>query len=75
VAREVVRVGVGLEDANDPHAAPLGLLEVLLDCVCGVDHDGFARSLVADQIGRAAEVVIHELPKEHVATDGTNVAR
>ena len=43
----------------------LGLGEVLLDRVRGVDDHGLARGLVADQVGRAAEIVVDELPKLH----------
>ena len=50
------------------HAAALRLREVRLDGVRRVDEHGLACFLVTDQIGRAAEVVIHELPKEHCLT-------
>ena len=44
VAGEVVGVGVRLEDAHDPDAEPLGLRQVLLDRVGGVDEERLARS-------------------------------
>ena len=65
VAGDVVGVRVRLEDARDPHV-PLGrLLEVGLDRVRGIDDHGLTRGLVADQVGRAAEIVVDELPKLH----------
>ena len=68
MAGEVIGVRVRLEHSRDPHAAALGLLEVGLDGVRRVDEHGLACFLVTDQIGRAAEVVIHELAKEHCLT-------
>ena len=65
VTRDVVGVRVRLEHARDPHVALLGLLEVLLDRVRGIDDHGLTRGLVADQVGRAAEIVVDELPKLH----------
>ena len=62
---------VRLEDADDPHAAPLGLLEILLDRVGRVDDDGDTRPLVADQIRRAPEVVVDELREDHAAEGST----
>jgi hypothetical protein len=61
----VVGVRVRLEHARDPQAATLGFREVRLDRVRGVDDDRLARRFVTDQVGRATEVVVHELPKEH----------
>src|SRR5439155_3139167 len=69
VAREVVGVRVGLEHAHDPDAAALRLLEIRLDRVGGINDDGLPGRLVADQVGRAAEVVVHELPKKHFRTN------
>ena len=40
-------------------------VEVLLDRVRGIDDHGLTRGLVADQVGRAAEIVVDELPKLH----------
>ena len=50
VAGEMVGMRVGLDDPDDPHAAPVGLGEVLLDRECGVDDRRHAPVLVADQI-------------------------
>ena len=75
VPGDVVGVVVRLEHAHDPHARPLGLLEVGLDRVGGIDDHRLAGRLVADQVGRAAEVVVHELLEEHFAADRTNVRR
>ena len=67
VSGDVVRVRVGLEDADDPHVATRRLLEVLLDRVGRVDDDGIARVLVPDQVRRAAEIVVDELREQHSA--------
>jgi hypothetical protein len=75
MAGDVVGMRVRLEHADDPHAGSLGFREVGLDCVGGVNDHGLAGCLVADQVGRAAEVVIHELAKEHFACDRTNGRR
>jgi len=68
VARDVVCVRVRLEHASDPHMELLGAFEVLLDRVGGIDDHGLTRGLVADQVGRAAEVVVDELPELHEKT-------
>ena len=65
VPGDVVGVRVRLEDARDAHVALLGLREVGLDRVRGIDDHGLTRGLVADQVGRAAEIVVDELPKLH----------
>ena len=68
VPGDVVGVRVGLEHADDPHACPFGLLEVGLDRVGGIHEHRLAGCLVADQVGRAAEVVVHKLSEQHVST-------
>ena len=68
VAGDVIGVRMGLEHADDPHACLLGFFEVGLDRVGGVDDHRLAGRLVADQVGRAAEVVIHKLAEQHVST-------
>ena len=65
VTRNVVCVRVRLEHARDPDVPLLGLLEVGLDRVRGIDDHGLTRGLVADQVGRAAEIVVDELPELH----------
>src|SRR6266480_5928920 len=62
---DVIGVRVRLEDVRDPNVPLLGLFEVRLDRVCRIDDHGLTRGLVADQVGRAAEIVIDELPKLH----------
>ena len=64
VPRHMVGVGVRLEDALDAHALLLGDSQVLLDRERRVDDDGDARLRVTDEIRRAAEILVHELPKE-----------
>jgi hypothetical protein len=66
---------VRLDDAYEPHAAPLGLLQVLLDGVGRIDHRRHAGVLVADQVRGAAEVVVDELREEHRAPEGSTGRR
>jgi hypothetical protein len=66
VPGDVVGVSVCLEHADDPSLALLCLLEVLLDCIGGIGDHRVSGGLVADQVGRAAEIVVDELAKEHV---------
>ncbi len=66
VPGDVVRVRVRLEHAHDPHACFGRRLEVRLDRVGRVDDDRDPRLLVADEIGGATQVPVHELPEEHV---------
>ena len=65
VTGHVVGVVVRLDDADDRHAVPLGLGDVLLDRVCGIDDDRLASGFGADEVRRAAEVGIDELAEEH----------
>jgi hypothetical protein len=65
VARDVVGVRVRLERPDEVDVPRAGLLDVRLDRVRGVDDDREAGRLVADQVGRAAEVVVDELAEEH----------
>ena len=66
MAGDMVGVRMRLEDADEPDAAPLGLREQRLDRVRGVDDDGDSLVLVPDEVGRAAEIVVHELREDHV---------
>jgi len=63
VPRDVVGVRVRLQDSDDTNVPLLGLGEVLLDRVGGIDDHGLTRGLVANQVGRAAEIVVDELPE------------
>jgi hypothetical protein len=65
VARDVVGVVVRLEDVVDPHAHVAREREVLLDVELRVDDRRDAHVLVADQIRRAAEVVVRDLAEDH----------
>jgi len=65
VSGHVIRVRVRLERADEPHVPPLALLEILLDRVRGIDDDGHAGVLVADEIRSAPESVVDELLEEH----------
>ena len=66
VARHVVRVVVGLEHVVDLHAEVARELEVLADLEAGVHHRRDARVVVADEIRGAAQVVMGDLPEDHV---------
>ena len=65
VPGEMVCMSVRLEDARDLQAVPLRFLDIRLDLVRRVDDDGLPGRLGADQVGRAAEVVIDALVKDH----------
>ena len=56
---------VRLEDPGDSQPAGIGLLEERLDRIGGIDEYSLARALVADQVGRTAEVVVDELAQHH----------
>jgi hypothetical protein len=58
---------VRLDRAHDADAAPVSLLEVLLDRERGIDHDGGPGVLVADEVRRAAQVLVDELREDHSA--------
>ena len=62
---------VRLDRADDRDVASLGLREKRLDRERGVDDDRDARFLVADQIGRTAEVVVQELVEDHACDRST----
>ena len=65
VAGDVVGVVVGLEDVADPHPVQTGQAPVRLDFPLRVDHHRDAAFPVGDQVGRAAEVLVDDLAKEH----------
>src|SRR5207245_1369945 len=50
---------------DDPDAEPLRLGQVGLDRVRRIDEHRLARLLVAEEVGRAPEVLVDELPEEH----------
>ena len=65
VPGEVVGVRVRLEHAREPNLLVRCLVEVLLDPVRRIDDRRFAGVLVADQVRRAPEAVVHELAEDH----------
>ncbi len=73
VARDVVGVRVRLEHPHEPDAVARGLLEVRLDRVGRIDHDGDAGLLVSDEVRGAAEVVVDELAEEHALEGNTTL--
>jgi hypothetical protein len=52
----------------DPHSEVAGGPKVLLDVEARIDDGGNTRVLVADQVARTAEVVVNELPEDHLPT-------
>jgi hypothetical protein len=65
VPGDVVGMGVRLEGAGQLDLLSRALIQVLLDRVGRVDHDGNACVLVTDEVRRTAEVVVDELLEEH----------
>ena len=65
VARDVVGVVVGLEHVLDPHPVKAGEAQVWLDVPLRIDDRRDARVDVADQVGRAAQVLVDHLPEQH----------
>ena len=65
VAGDVVGVVVGLQHVLDPHPVQAAEVQVGVDVPLRVDHGGDARAGVADQVGGAAQVLVHDLAKEH----------
>ena len=70
VAGDVVGVVVGLQDVADPHPVQARQPPVGLDVPLRVDDDRDAAFAVGDQVGRAAEVLVDDLAKEHGAKYG-----
>ena len=66
VTRDVVGVGVGLENPDELDFVALRRVDVLLDRVCRIDHHRNPCLLVADQVRRAPEIVVDELSEEHI---------
>ena len=68
VPGEMVGVRVRLEHPHDAYAQALRLLEIRLDRVRRVDDHRLAALLIADQIGRAAEILVDALMEDHCKT-------
>src|SRR3954453_2332753 len=68
MARDVIGVRVGLEDADEPDFAAFGLRQHGLGVVRRVDDDRDAGVLLADEGAGAAQIVVQELLEEHGAT-------
>ena len=75
VAGHVVGVVVRLEDVLDVDAEVAREVQVLLDLELGIDHRHDTRLLVADEVGRAPEVVVGDLAEDHASRPrpGTNL--
>jgi hypothetical protein len=65
VAGDVVGVVVGLEHVLDADAEIAREAQILVDVQARVDDRRDARVLVADQLARAAQVVLRDLAKDH----------
>jgi sulfide:quinone oxidoreductase len=63
----MVGVRVRLQHADDPDSLRLRGVEVLLDRERRIDDDCFACFGVADEVRAAAEILVDELPENHVA--------
>ena len=65
VSRQVVRVRVRDERADQPHLVPLRDFKQVAEREERVDNHRDTCFLVADQVRRAAEIVVQELPEKH----------
>ena len=72
VTRDMVSVRVGLEDEDDRHLVPRRGIQIRLDCIGRIDDRRHTRGFVADEVRSASEVVVDELPEQHVR-DATNL--
>jgi hypothetical protein len=68
VPRDVVGMRVSLQHAHDADTAAVCLREILVDLERRIDDDRPGRLFVADEIRRAAEIVVDELREDHAAT-------
>ena len=66
VAGHEVGVEVRQDDVLDAEPLDGGVLQVLFHVASGIDHDGRARDLVADEIGRLRETPEVVLLEDHV---------
>ena len=65
MAREEVRVEVGLDDLLYGQTGLVGVGEVRVDVALRVDHDGAAGALVADEVRRMRQAPEEVLAEEH----------
>jgi hypothetical protein len=65
VPRDVVRVGMGLENVLDADAVESAEAQVGVDVPLRVDDGGDAGRAVADQVGGAAQVLVDDLAEQH----------
>ena len=65
VARDVIGVVVGFEHVLDSNPVQAGKVEVWLDVPLRVDDRGDPLADVADQVRRAAQVLVDHLPEQH----------
>jgi hypothetical protein len=74
VSGDVIGMRVRLEHADETDTTMLDLCQQRLDRVRRVDDDCNTLVLVADEVRRAAQVVVHELREDH-ARDGSSESR
>ncbi len=65
MARDVVGVVVRLEDVLDSDTHVPCKVQIDIDLEARIDDRGDLSAVIADQIGRAAEIVVGDLAKEH----------
>jgi len=63
--REVVRMDVGIDCSRNFEAFFLGQLQILVDVSFGVDDDGFAGFLAADEVSVLGQFCIPDLSEQH----------
>ena len=69
MAGDVVGVVVRLQYVVDRNRHVPGQLEILVDLKARIDDRRHTRPDVADQVRGATEIIVRELPKEHLAND------
>ncbi len=68
VARDVVRVDVGLDDVGEGHTLLAGQGDVVVDAVTGgIDQSGLPALPAADQVGEATLLFVDDLLEDHRA--------
>ena len=64
-AAQVVGVDVGVRDGGDAQVVFRGDLEIAVEVALGIDDDGLAGALAADEVGVLGERGIGDLAEEH----------
>ena len=69
VAGDVIGVVVRLEDVLDADTHVPCKVQIDIDLEARIDDGGDSRAVVADEVGRAAEIVVGDLAKQHARDD------